>query len=112
MEDVYVTNNGDDTLTDSWCGVPYVFVKGVTVQIPQGAAQHIFGHGMENKETYLARLGWIKLHSDVPQGLEKLAQFSISATPPQKDSYQPSAVGVVPLHVKRHAGGKSLQRQA
>ena len=109
---IFVTNNSDQDLKDGFGGVFYNFVQGSTVEIPEQAAKHIFGFGAENKEPYLARLGFIRLHSEIEQGLEKLAQFEITSELSQQDRSLPSAVGVVALPVSKRAERKSIQRAA
>ena len=109
---VFVTNNSEKKLTAEFAYEEYNFPVGVTVALSPLAARHIFGYGDDNKEPYLARLGFIRLHSDLEEGLERLAQFEITAEPPQQNRSLPSAVGVVPLPVERQARGKSTQRAA
>jgi len=110
---VYVTNNSDKELVSEYSYTEYKFPVGKTVAVPHNAAKHIFGYGQENKEPYLARLGFVRLHSELEQGLEKLLQFEISTEAPvEKNRSLPSAVGVVPLHVEKRVGGKSSQARA
>jgi hypothetical protein len=110
---LYVTNNSGKELISEFCFEKYKFPANETVALTPLAAEHIFGHGKENKEPYLARLGWIRLHSELEQALEKLSKFEISTEPPaEKNRSLPSAVGVVPLRVERRAGGKSSLRAA
>lgn len=110
---VYVTNHSDKKLDFVYAYENYEFPVGKTVALSPKAAKHIFGYGDKDKEPYLARLGWIRLHSELEQGLERLEKFEITEQPPvEKDRSLPSAVGVVPLHVERRAGGKSNQRAA
>jgi hypothetical protein len=111
-EQVFVTNNSGQRLVAEFDYRDIEFPAGESVEISVRAARHIFGFGAENKEPYLARLGLIRLHSELEQGLEKLAQFEITSELPQKDRSLPSAVGVVPLRVERHARGKSTARAA
>ena len=109
---VYVTNKSGKKLSAEYAYEEYNFPVDKTVALSPKAAKHIFGYGVDNKEPYLARLGFIRLHSELEQGLERLAQFEITSEPPQQDRSLPSAVGVVPLHVEKRAGGKSTQRAA
>ena len=111
-EQVFVTNNSGQPLVVEFNYKDITFPVGESVEIPVSAAKHIFGFGVENKEPYLARLGFIRLHSELDEGLERLAKFQITSEPPQQDRSLPSAVGVVPLHVEKRAGGKSTQRAA
>ena len=109
---VYVTNNSENKLTAEYAYEEYNFPAGKTVALSPQAARHIFGYGDDNKEPYLARLGFIRLHSELDEALEKLSKFEISDQPPQQNRSLPSAVGVVPLHVEKRAGGKATQRAA
>lgn len=110
---VYVTNNTDKDLVADFSYEEYKFPAGKTVALSPNAAKHIFGYGQVNKEPYLSRLGFIRLHSELNQALEILEKFEISTEPPvEKNRSLPSAVGVVPLHVEKRAGGKSSLRAA
>ena len=111
-EVVFVTNNSEKKLTAEFAYKEYEFPVGVSVEIPVRAAKHIFGYGDDNKEPYLSRLGFVRLHSELDEGLEKLAKFEFSDHPLQKNRSLPSAVGVVPLHVEKRAGGKATQKVA
>ena len=112
METVIVTNKGDTALTDGYGGVFYEFLRGKPVEVPVHVAKHVFGYGDENKEPYLARLGWIRSHSDLDSGIERLNKFEITTQPAQQNRSLPSAISVVPLRVEKHAGGKVNQRAA
>lgn len=101
MRQVFVTNTSDTSLADRCGGVAYVFPAGETVEVPFNVAEHIFGHGFEDKEQFLVRLGWIKFNTDVPAALERLAKFLITDEAPKQDRYLPSAVGVVSLPVEK-----------
>lgn len=112
-ETVFVTNKSESKLVFTYEYKQIEFPIGKPVEIPLKAAKFIFGHGITDKEPILARLGWIRLHSELEQGLEKLAKFVITDQPfISEDRSLPSAVGVVPLHVEKRAGGKSNQRAA
>ena len=111
-ETVFVTNRTDTALTDGYGGIFYEFLKGKPVEVPVHVAKHVFGYGAENKEPYLARLGWIRSHSDLDSGIEKLSKFEITTQQAQQDRSLPSAVSVVPLRVEKHVGGKVNQRAA
>jgi len=111
-ETVFVTNRSDSALTDGYGGIFYEFLRGKPVEVPLHVAKHVFGYGAEDKEPYLARLGWIRSHSDLNSGIEKLSKFEITTQPAQQDRSLPSAVSVVPLRVEKHAGGKVNQRAA
>ena len=112
METVIVTNKTDIALTDGYNGVFYEFLRGKPVEVPVHVAKHVFGYGDENKELYLARLGWIRSHSDLDSGIERLNKFEITSQPAQQNRSLPSAISVVPLRVEKHAGGKVNQRAA
>ena len=109
---VFVTNNSETKLTAEYAYEEYKFPVGTTVALSPQAARHIFGYGDDNKEPYLSRLGFIRLHSELDEALERLSKFEISDQPPQQNRSLPSAVGVVPLHVEKRAGGKATQKVA
>jgi hypothetical protein len=111
-ETVFVTNRSETALTDGYGGIFYEFLRGKPVEIPIDVAKHVFGYGMENKEPCLARLGWIRFHSDLNSGIERLNKFEITSQPAQQNRSLPSAISVVPLRVEKHAGGKVNQRAA
>jgi len=107
---VFVTNRSEVPLTVGYDGTLYEFKKNVSVELPYEGAVRLFGHEQEDKEPILVRYGWIKLHSELEEGLKILSRFEITTEKP--NSSQPSAVGVVPLRVEKHVGGKSSQRAA
>jgi hypothetical protein len=110
---IYVTNRSEHDLVSNYAYERYEFPVNKTVALSPEAAMHIFGYGVDNKEPYLARLGFIRLHSELEQALERLSKFEISSEAPvEKNRSLPSAVGVVPLRVEKHAGGKSSLRAA
>lgn len=112
-ETVFVTNKSDEPLVVTYNYKSVEFPIGKSVEITTVAAHFIFGHGQTDKEQHLARLGWVQLHSELEQGLERLSKFIISDTPYiEKDRSLPSAVGVVPLHVEKRGGGATRQRVA
>jgi hypothetical protein len=112
-ETVFVTNKSESKLEFTYEYKLIEFPVGKPVEISLKAAKFIFGHGVVDKEPILARLGWIRLHSELEQGLERLAKFLIADQPfTSEDRSLPSAVGVVPLHVEKRAGGKANQRAA
>ena len=112
MSEVWVTNESDKDLEASFAFVDYKFPKGKTVQVPLGAVRHIFGYMDSNKEKYLSYLGFIRLHSELEEGLERLAKFKISEQPPEQNRSLPSAVGVIPLRIEKSAGGKVNSKAA
>lgn len=79
---VKITNTGDAAFEDGFAGVRYRFVPGKALEVPEEAASHIFGYGVEDKSAHLARLGWVETRNDIPAGLERLAKFEIRETPP------------------------------
>ena len=112
MSSIFVTNNSDKKLKDGYAGVFYNFPKGETVEIPINVARHIFGYGDENKEPYLARLGWIITANDLETGLAILAQWDFSSEAPKKNQSISPLVERVPLPTSKKAGGKVLQAVA
>lgn len=111
MANIFVTNNSDKKLTDGYGGVFYEFPKGKTVEIPEEVARHVFGYGDNNKEPYLARLGWSKTRNELEEGLKILSEWEISPQPPKKNQHIPPLVERVPLPAKK-VGGKVLQAVA
>ena len=103
--EVYVTNCSDTDLADRHAGVDYKFKKGVPTSVPIEAARHIFGYQEEDRLSHAVRLGFVKHSTEVEIGLERLAMFRIGQHSAQDRI--PSAVGVVPLPVKKvGVGGK------
>ena len=112
MSEVWVTNRTEEELTVEFAFKQYEFRPNEPVQISLAAAKHIFGYTEVNKEPYLARLGWVRLHSELKQGLERLAKFQITDESPVQDRSLPSAVGVVPLHVEEQRAGARTHAKA
>ncbi len=108
MLTIFVTNNSDKTLVDGWNGVEYTFKPNSTVEIPEVVAKHVFGYGDNDKEPYLARLGWIKSKNDLEEGLALLSKWELSTEAPKKDRSLSPMVEKVPLPAERRAGGKVL----
>jgi hypothetical protein len=108
---VFVTNRGDTVLTVGWDGVLYDFKKNVSIEIPEVAARQLFGFGCEDKEFVLVRYGWIKLHSELEEGLKILEKFEITNELPVQNSSLPSAVGAIPLRINKSVGGKSSEKR-
>jgi hypothetical protein len=108
MSNIFVTNNSDTPLHDGYCGVFYDFKVGETLEIPVEAARHIFGYGDDDKQPYLARLGWARTSNDIPEGLKRLDQWSFSDSKPEKNQLLTPLVERVPLPSSRKAGGKVL----
>ena len=110
---LFATNTSDQKLVVTYEYKQWEFPVGQPVEITPHFAQFVFGHGETDKEPCLVRLGWVRLHSELEQGLEKLALFKISdQVLESEDCSLPSAVGVVPLHAEKRAGGKANQRAA
>jgi len=78
---VYVRNNSQDALSDSFDGVKYDFIPGKEIELPEVAAKHIFGYDDDNKEPYLVRLGWMKMSNEFDAAMQKLCKFSFSKEP-------------------------------
>jgi hypothetical protein len=108
MTTIYVTNRSDKPLKDGFAGQFYEFKIGSTVEISEEVAKHIFGYGDENKEPYLARLGWAKTANDLDEGLERLSKWELSTEPPKKNQSLSPLVERVPLPSQKRGGGKIL----
>ena len=108
MLTIFVTNNSDKTLVDGWNGVEYTFKPNSTVEVPEIVAKHVFGYGDNDKEPYLARLGWIHSKNDLKEGLALLAKWEFSTEAPKKDRSLSPMVEKVPLPAERRTGGKVL----
>ena len=109
---LYITNGTEQNFSAEFCNVTYEFKAGQTTAMPVAAARHVFGYEDADKMPYLIRLGWVRLNTEYEKGLERLAKIEFSAEPPSKGRSLPSAVGVVPLHVEKRAGGKANPRAA
>jgi len=105
MDTIFVTNHSDIELVDGWNGVKYDFKPGTTVELPISIATHIFGYGVEDKEPYLARLGWAKSRNELKDGLAILNKWEFTNEAPKKDRVLSPVVEKVPLPFKK-AGGK------
>lgn len=106
---VFVTNNSEIEFKDGFNGEVFEFKKGKTVQVPETVARHVFGWGDEDKEPYLARLGWIKSKAELGEGIAKLDMFKIATEEATKNHVLSPVVERVPLPVgvqPRQAGGK------
>lgn len=108
MTTVFVTNRSDQELEDGYAGTRYKFAPGKTVEIPVEAAKHIFGHGDEDKEPYLIRLGWTVTRNDLPDARARLAKFDILDTAPTKHHSLSPVVQQVPLPARRGGGKPAL----
>ena len=112
MSSIFVTNHSDKPLKDGFAGVVYDFLPGTTLEIPLETAKHIFGYEEQNKEVYLARLGWIKTSNDLDTGFEILSKWELSTQPPKKNQSLSPLVERVPLPSSKKGGGKVLQAVA
>ena len=106
MQNVYVTNKWVKPITFNYNYKPYEFPVGKTVEAPLEAVCHIFGHGDEDKEPYMARLALIQTKNDIPEGLKILSKIEISEQPPKKDHSLSPVVERVPLPPAKGVGGK------
>jgi len=110
---VFVTNRGDTPLTIGYDGVLYDFKKNIPVELPESGARQLFGFGLNDREHILVRHGWIKLHSELEEGLKTLDRFVITNDRPVTNSSLPSAVGAIPLRSEKNVGGRpSVKRVA
>lgn len=108
MSVIYVTNNSGQPLKDGFAGVCYEFPVSQTVEIPEEVAIHIFGYGQNDKEPYLARLGWVHTKNELESGLARLGRWKFDTQKPQKDQSLSPLVERVPLPAQKRAGGKVL----
>jgi len=108
MANIFVTNKSQQDLRDGFAGVFYDFKPGSTVEVPEEVVKHIFGYGDTNKEPYLARLGWIKTHNELSDGIKKLSEWEFSDQPPRKNQSLSPLVERVPLPASKRGGGKIL----
>ena len=75
---LFVTNTSDQKLVVTYEYKQVEFPVGKPVEVPERLARFVFGHGEVDKEPCLVRLGWVRLHSELEQGLERLAKFAIT----------------------------------
>ena len=80
---VFVTNRGIKQI-GRHDGTEYVFATNEEVEIPLGAAKHIFGYGEDDKEPYFVRLGWMKMNIDYDKAMARLGEFTFSLEPAKK----------------------------
>ena len=80
---IFVTNKGMP-ISGRFEGKDYVFETDKEMEISEDAAKHIFGYGVDNKEPYFVRLGWMKMNTDLPRALERMADVSFSSEPAKK----------------------------
>jgi hypothetical protein len=108
MTSIFVTNGTEKKLIDGFAGVKYEFKPGETIEVSIEVAKHVFGYGYEDKEPYLARLGWIKTTNDLEDGLLLLSKWSFSDQAPKKNQSLSPLVEQVPLQIVKSAKGKVL----
>lgn len=77
---VFVTNQGVP-FTGRFENVEYQFDTNKEVELSEEAAKHIFGYGVDDKEPYFVRLGWMKMNTDLPRAKERLTQVKFSSEP-------------------------------
>ena len=112
MSTLYVTNQSGNLLEFDFEFKTIQFPKGKTVEITEKAARHIFGYGSENKEPFLARLGFAKTKNDIPSGLEILAKFSITESKPVQDRSLSPAIDQVPSPIPLRGVGRKVEQAA
>jgi len=105
MSTRFVTNKWDKPIAFDYAFRMYEFPVDKTVEIPEEAARHIFGYGVEDKEPFLARLGLIRTKNDLPQGIETLSKILITEEPPRPNHAISPVVERVPLPTSKRAGG-------
>lgn len=100
-----VINHSKADHTDSYNGVTYLFKIGERTEIPEAAAQELFGYGIEDKVPFVVRLGWTMTNVDLPHALNRLGMFEIKDS--ENHSLSP-VVERVPLPVARRVGGNTM----
>jgi hypothetical protein len=73
MREVSITNRNPTPYEDGYHGMKFFFKPGVSVAMPEEAAEHIFGIDKEDKTDVLRRMG-IANH---PDGKQFLANFEV-----------------------------------
>ena len=113
MENVWVVNKTDYELTTHWHGKPYCFPVSKPVEILLDVAQNLFGYNLNDKFEFVVRYGWTKDSNDLPQALERLSKFEITAERPQGYRATSPAVDQFPVPVlERRERGKGTQAAA
>ena len=113
MDNVWVVNKTDKETSSMWNGKVYSFPPGKPVEVPHAVAQNVFGYGLSDKFEFVVRLGWTKDSNDLPQALERLSQFEITAERPQDYRATSPAVGQFPVPVlEKRERGKGTQAAA
>ena len=80
---IFVTNRGIP-FTGRFENVEYTFDTNKETEISEDAAKHIFGYGVDNKEPYFVRLGWMKMNIDLPRAKERMSQIVFASEPSKK----------------------------
>jgi hypothetical protein len=113
MNNVWVVNKTDQELTSQWNGKLYSIPPSVPTEIPHDVAQNVLGYGLNEKFEFVVRLGWTKDSNDLPQALERLAKFEVTAERPQDYRATSPAVGQFPAPVlEKRERGKGTQAAA
>lgn len=106
IEEVWVTNTGDETLIDGWNGVKFEFLPASTVKIPIEMAINVFGFRQDDKAPYLSRFGWIRYANEIQGGLDRLNKFVISTIEPPPYHVASPVVAFSSSHASRRGRGK------
>jgi hypothetical protein len=101
---MWVKNNSEHDLVDGYDGIRYTFAKGESIEVPTIVCQHVFGLGDDNKQPYLARLGWIANQNELDVGLERLNKFAFSTEKPEPPSHESPVVDSTPLPIPQRKG--------
>lgn len=80
---IFVTNRGVP-FVGRFENVEYHFHTNQEVQLSEAAAKHIFGYGVDNKEPYFVRLGWMKMNTDLARAKERMQDIMFSNEPAKK----------------------------
>lgn len=67
-----IKNTLDETIKGRYDGQDYEFRTGQTVALPEEAARHIFGYGVDDKSRALIRLGWVANSTGMEAAMAKL----------------------------------------
>lgn len=110
MATVFITNNSGKSFKDGFEGTFYVFAVGEPVEIPEEAAAHIFGYGIEDKMPAMTRLGWCHSSNDFEEALKKYDLWSFSKEKPQPNHILSPVVDQVPF--PKRGRGKVLEEAA
>ena len=69
-------------------GRDYLFPAGKVTAVPDDAARHIFGVGLESKHEVMVRHGWVRTSDGHQRGLDILNRFSFNVA----DQLQPGEI--------------------